>query len=113
NKLARIVNISTKIVNHLETKPKNATKIYTFLDYYLPFTDKIVYKYLESENKKDKTFVENKLILKMSVYIKEVERELEKLLEEIIKAKDKELDFEMKVFEKTSDIDITEDKGSD
>jgi hypothetical protein len=35
------------------------------------------------------------------------------LLEEIVKSKDKELDFEIKVFEKTSDIDISEDEGSE
>ena len=51
----------------------------------------------------------------MSVYIKEVEHECDRLLEEIVKSKDKELDFEMKVFEKTSDLDINEDelKGSE
>lgn len=114
NRLTKIVNVSSTIVKHLETRPKNATKIYNFLDYYLPFTTKIVTKYIEAESKKDKTFVENKLILKMSVYIKEVEHELDRLLEEIVKSKDQELDFEMKVFEKTSDIDISEDneKGS-
>ena len=35
-----------------------------------------------------------------------------KLLEEIVKSKDKELDFEMKIFEKTSDIDF-DDEGSE
>ena len=115
NKLAKIVNVCSKITKYLETKPNNTTKIYNFLDYYLPFTTKIVTKYIEAESKDEKTFVENKLILKMSVYIKEVEHECDRLLEEIVKSKDKELDFEMKVFEKTSDLDINEDelKGSE
>ncbi len=52
------------------------------------------------------------MILKMSVYIKEVEHECDRLLEEIVKSKDKELDFEMKIFEKTSDIDF-DDEGSE
>lgn len=112
NKLAKIVNVSSKIIKYLETKPNNATKIYNFLDYYLPFTTKIVTKYIEAESKDEKTFVENKLILKMSVYIKEVEHECDRLLEEIVKSKDKELDFEMKIFEKTSDIDF-DDEGSE
>ena len=112
NKLAKIVNVSSKITKYLETKPNNATKIYNFLDYYLPFTTKIVTKYIEAESKDEKTFVENKLILKMSVYIKEVEHECDRLLEEIVKSKDKELDFEMKIFEKTSDIDF-DDEGSE
>ena len=112
NKLAKIVNVSSKITKYLETKPNNATKICNFLDYYLPFTTKIVTKYIEAESKDEKTFVENKLILKMSVYIKEVEHECDRLLEEIVKSKDKELDFEMKIFEKTSDIDF-DDEGSE
>ena len=112
NKLAKIVNVSSKITKYLETKPNNATKIYNFLDYYLPFTTKIVTKYIEAESKDEKTFVENKLILKMSVYIKEVEHECDRLLKEIVKSKDKELDFEMKIFEKTSDIDF-DDEGSE
>ena len=109
-KLAKIVNVSQKITKHLETRPRNATKIYNFLDYYLTFTTRIVTKYIEAESKEEKTFVENKLILKMSVYIKEVEHECDRLLEEIVKSKDQELDFEMKVFERTSDLDIDEDK---
>ena len=48
----------------------------------------------------------------MSVYIKEVEHECDRLLEEIVKSQDKELDFEMKIFEKTSDIDF-DDEGSE
>lgn len=111
-KLGKIVNVSSKITKYLETKPNNASKIYNFLDYYLLFTTKIVRKYIEAESKDEKTFVENKLILKMSVYIKEIEKEYDRLLEEIVKSKDKELDFEMKVFEKTSDIDDY-DEGSD
>lgn len=104
-KITKIVNICQKISEHLLTAPRNATKIYEFLDYYLPFTDKIVTKYIEAYDKEEKTFVENKLILKMTVYIKEVEQECNKLLQEIIKSKDKALDFEMKVFEKASVFD--------
>ena len=113
NKLTKIVNVSSKITKYLETKPNNATKIYNFLDYYLPFTTKIVTKYIEAESKDEKTFVENKLILKMSVYIKEVEHECDRLLEEIVKSKDKELDFEMKIFEKTSDIDFDDERSEE
>ena len=103
------------IISEYKKSSINYNKIYNFLDYYLPFTTRIVTKYIEAESKKEKTFVENKLILKMSVYIKEVEHECDRLLEEIVKSKDKELDFEMKVFEKTSDLDINEDelKGSE
>ena len=64
-KLSKIVSHCQKITEYLQTKPRNATKIYNFLDYYLPFTSKIVIKYIDAEKKDEKTFVENKLILKM------------------------------------------------
>lgn len=113
NKISLIVNHTQKICEHLQTKPTNATKIYNFLDYYLPFTDNIVTKYIQAEKKENKTFVENKLILKMSVYIKEVEQETNKLLAEIIKSKDKAFDFEMKIFEMKSDFESDVEEGSE
>lgn len=109
-RLGKIVNISQKITEHLSTKPTSSTKIYNFLDYYLPFTNKIVTKYINAESKKEKTFVENQLILKMSVYIKEVTEEFERLLGEIIKSKDKAFNFEMKIFEKSLDLDFNDKK---
>lgn len=109
-RIGKIVNHCQKICEHLQTQPRNATKIYNFLNYYLPFTDNIVTKYIQAENKKEKTFVENKLILKMTVYIREVEQECSKLLAEIIKSKDKEFDFEMKIFERTSDFELDDDE---
>ena len=104
-KLGKIVVLYSKIVKYLESRPRNATKIYNFLDYYLPFTVNLVNKYIN--------IVENKLILKMGVYVKEIESECSRLVNLISKAKDKELDFEMKVFERTTDIDDIDIKGSD
>ena len=113
-KISLIVRHSQKICDYLQTQPTNATKIYNFLDYYLPFTDSIVTKYIQAEKKKEKTFVENKLILKMTVYIREVEQETNRLLNEIIKSKDKEFDFEMRKFERASVFeDDIESEGSE
>ena len=113
-KISLIVRHSQKICDYLQTQPTNATKIYNFLDYYLPFTDSIVTKYIQAEKKQEKTFVENKLILKMTVYIREVEQETNRLLNEIIKSKDKEFDFEMRKFERASVFeDDIESEGSE
>lgn len=112
-RLGKIVVLYSKMVKYLETMPRNATKIYNFLDYYLPFTTALVNKFIAVEKKNEKTFVENKLILKMSVYVKEIESECNKVVNLISKAKDKELDFEMKVFERTTDIEDIDIKGSD
>ena len=114
DKISLIVRHSQKICDYLQTQPTNATKIYNFLDYYLPFTDSIVTKYIQAEKKQEKTFVENKLILKMTVYIREVEQETNRLLNEIIKSKDKEFDFEMRKFERASVFeDDIESEGSE
>ena len=115
DKLTKIVNVTQKITKYLETKPTNATKIYNFMDYYLTYTTKIVTKYIEVDKKEEKTFVENQLFLKLNVYLKEIETECNRLLSEIAKSKDRELDFEMKVFEKTSDLDVdlNVEEGSD
>ena len=85
------------------------------MDYYLTYTTKIVTKYIEVDKKEEKTFVENQLFLKLNVYLKEIETECNRLLSEIAKSKDRELDFEMKVFEKTSDLDVdlNVEEGSD
>lgn len=113
-RIGKVVTHCQKITEYLETKPRNATKIYNFLDYYLPFTSKIVTKYIEAEKKDEKTFVENKLILKMSVYIKEVEQQCNNLLNEIIKSKDKAIDFDMKMFELMVDSDLKKEiEGSE
>ena len=112
-RLGKIVVLYSKMVKYLEIMPRNATKIYNFLDYYLPFTTALVNKFIAVEKKSEKTFVENKLILKMSVYVKEIETECNKVVNLISKAKDKELDFEMKVFERTTDIEDIDIKGSD
>lgn len=113
-KISLIVRHSQKICDYLQTQPTNATKVYNFLDYYLPFTDSIVTKYIQAEKKQEKTFVENKLILKMTVYIREVEQETNRLLNEIIKSKDKEFDFEMRKFERASVFeDDIESEGSE
>ena len=106
DKIGKVVTHCQKITEYLHTKPRNATKIYNFLDYYLPFTTKIITKYLEAEKKDEKTFVENKLILKMSVYVKEVEQQCNNLLNEIVKSKDKAFDLDMKMFELTVDDEL-------
>ena len=50
----------------------------------------------------------------MTVYIREVEQETNRLLNEIIKSKDKEFDFEMRKFERASVFeDDIESEGSE
>ena len=64
-----------------------------------------------NEKIKDKSFTENQLILKMNVYLKEINQECNKLYKEVLKSKDKQINYEMKKFEMLSTFE--EDEGSE
>lgn len=107
-KIASIVAVSQKLTEYLQTKPENATTIYNSLDYYLTFAVQRVTEYIRIEDMEEKTFVENQLILKMNVYLKEIDQECNKLYKEILKSKDKKINYEMKRFEMLSKFEDDE-----
>ena len=96
DRLVSIVDTCQKLTKHLESKPENATLIYNSLDYYLPFASDSINNYMKIENMKEKTFTENQLILKMNVYLREIDQECDKLYKEVLKSKDKQIDYKMK-----------------
>jgi len=108
-KIINIVDVCQKLIKYLNTKPRNATPIYNSLDYYLKFAVDRVIEYMKVENIKEKSFTENKLLLKMNVYLKEIEIECNNLYKEVLHSKDKQINYEMKKFELFNDID----EGSD
>jgi len=108
-KIINIVDVCQKLIKYLNTKPRNATPIYNSLDYYLKFAVDRVIEYMKVENVKEKSFTENKLLLKMNVYLKEIEIECNNLYKEVLHSKDKQINYEMKKFELFNDID----EGSD
>lgn len=111
DRLTSIVEVCQNLTKHLETKPENATTIYNSLDYYLPFATKNIIEYIKIEKVKDKSFTENQLILKMNVYLREIDQECNKLYKEVLKNKDKKINYEMKRFEMLSTFE--EDEGSE
>lgn len=111
-KIINIVDICQKLIKYLNTKPRNATPIYNSLDYYLKFAVDRVIEYMKVENIKEKSFTENKLLLKMNVYLKEIETECNNLYKEVLKSKDKQINYEMKKFELFNDIDEGSDKDA-
>jgi hypothetical protein len=66
---------------------------------------------MKIEKIKEKSFTENQLILKMNVYLKEIDQECNKLYKEVLKNKDKQINYEMKRFEMLSTFE--EDEGSE
>ena len=110
-RLTNIVETCQKLCKYLNTKPENATQIYNALDYYLPFINERIIEYNTVEDLEEKTFVENKLILKFNVYMREIEQECNKLYKETINNKDKKIDYELKKFELLSDFE--DDEGNE
>jgi len=109
-RIKNIVDTCQKLTKYLGTKPEDATPIYTALDYYLPFANERITEYTKLEDVDDKTFVENKLILKFNVYLREIEQECNKLYKETLNSKDKKINYEMKKFERLSDFE--DDEGN-
>jgi hypothetical protein len=68
-------------------------------------------EYMKNEKIKDKSYTEKQLILKMNVYLKEIDQECNKLYREVLKNKDKQINYEMKKFEMLSTFE--EDEGSE
>jgi hypothetical protein len=110
-RLTNIVEVCQDLTKYLETKPANATVIYNSLDYYLTFATKRIVEYMKVEGMKEKSFTENQLILKMNVYLREIDQECHKLYKEVLKNKDKQIDYEMKRFEMLSTFE--DDEGSE
>ena len=109
-RITSIVNVCQNLTKYLETKPSYATPIYNSLDYYLPFATSRMVDYMKIEKLKEKTFTENQVILKMNVYLREIDQECNKLYREVINNKDKQINYEMKRFEMLSSFE--DDEGS-
>ena len=109
-RIKNIINTSQKLTKYLGTKPENATPIYNALDYYLPFANDRITEYTKVEDLDEKSFIENKLILKFNVYLREIEQECNKLYKEVLNSKDKKIEYEMKKFERLSELE--DDEGN-
>ena len=110
SRIEAIVDTCQNLTKYLETKPANATTIYNSLDYYLTFAVQRMVEYMKVEKIEDKSFVENQLMLKMNVYLKEIDQECSKLYKEVIKNKDKKINYEMRRFEMLSKFEDDEVK---
>ncbi len=111
DRITSIVEVCQQLTTYLETKPANATTIYNSLDYYLTFATKRIVEYMKVEKIKEKSFVENQLMLKMNVYLREIDQECNKLYKEVLNNKDKQINYEMKRFEMLSTFE--DDEGSE
>lgn len=102
-----ISKTSEQILRILEQKPKKATQVYNFYDYYMDLTLKILNKYIQVRNT-DKEYVS-----KVDDYLKHISQSFEKQLNNMNQSKQLDVDKEIKVFEKIVNIDENDIKGSE
>jgi hypothetical protein len=92
---------SEKIVNMLEHKPDKVTQVYDGFDYYLPFTIKILEQYVllqstEGHNNDD----EKKFIKEINTTLDYIEKEIDKLLNNMNYTKMLDVNASIEVFKK-------------
>lgn len=104
----KITTYTDEIIVSLSQRPKKVEQVFSFFDYYLDITYKILYRYyilVKSENRtlKDKEFMDN-----AKGYIKTIALAFEKQLANMKEARMLDIESEIRMFEKTSGIKKTD-----
>lgn len=101
-----IKDISTKaerIIVMLEQKPDKVTQIYDGFDYFLPFTIRILDHYVNLEKVENKNKEEIKFINDINETLDYLEKEIDKMLENMNYTKMLDINASIEVFRKHSD----------
>lgn len=102
-----ITKVSEQILKILEQKPKKATQVYNFYDYYMDLTLKIVNKYMQVKE------IDKGYVSKVDDYLYNINQSFEKQLNNMNQSKQLDIDKEIKIFEKIVNIDENDIKGSE
>lgn len=101
-----IKDVSTKaerIIIMLEQKPDKVTQIYDGFDYFLPFTIRILEQYVSLEQVEKKNKAEIKFIDEINETLDYIEKEIDKMLENMNYTKMLDINASIEVFRKHSD----------
>jgi len=101
-----IKDVSTKaerIIIMLEQKPDKVTQIYDGFDYFLPFTIRILEQYVSLEQVEKKNKAEVKFIDEINETLDYIEKEIDKMLENMNYTKMLDINASIEVFRKHSD----------
>ena len=106
NVIKDIKDISTKaerIIIMLEQKPDKVTQIYDGFDYFLPFTIRILDHYVSLEKVENKNKEELKFINEINETLDYLEKEIDKMLENMNYTKMLDINASIEMFRKHSD----------
>ncbi len=101
-----IKDVSTKgerIVVMLEQKPNKVTQVYDAFDYFLPLCIKILGQYVELEKKEELNKDEKKFVKDINETLDYLEKEIDKLLENMNYTKMLDINASIEVFKKHND----------
>lgn len=103
--IEKIGNISIKTLSALTQKPKKVTQVYNFYDYYMGLLLRLVEKYQYLEAKKELSEVEKKFINDTENYLRNIEIQFQKQLDNMYKTESIDVQREIKLFENICHIE--------
>ena len=93
---------SEKIVVRLEQKPNKVTQVYDGFDFYLPQVINILDQFIALEDKENKTNQEKKFMLEINETLDYIEKEIDKLLENMNYTKMLDINASIEMFKKSN-----------
>jgi len=93
-----ICKLSKKILNSLKTNPKNINASYTFLNYYLPVTLKLISRYEKLENQNLTSKESQKITVRIKTLLQDIIVSFENHLNRIYNNELEDMDAEIDVF---------------
>ena len=103
NNIKDVATKGEKIVVKLEQKPNKVTQVYDAFDYFLPLCIKILGQYVELEKKEELNKEEQKFVKDINETLDYLEKEIDKLLENMNYTKMLDINASIEVFKKHND----------
>lgn len=104
NMVQEMSKLTDTILVSLSQRPKKVDQVFTFFDYYLDVSYKILYKYNYIKGKDDTNSDDEKFLKNTANYIKEILEAFKKQNKNMQEAKVIDMETEIKVFEQISGI---------
>lgn len=99
-----ITKSSEKIVAMLEQKPTKVTQVYDGFDFYLPITINVLEQYVYLTKKEKLTKTEDKFLKEINLCLDNIEREINKLLENMNYTKMLDINSRIEIFKNDNKI---------
>ncbi len=100
-KIQNICKVGMEIFEDIKKNPSDLRKIRTFTNYYLESTEKIINRYIELSNRKDRTREIEESMQKVESVLDQIKATFDKQLASLLEDDLLDLDVELKVLKKT------------